>query len=150
MEFKLKTFGALTVDELFRIYALRCNVFVVEQNCAYQDPDEIDRSAFHVMVFDDNKALLGYTRIVPPGIIYPEPAIGRVVVEKKTRGTGLGEMLMKFSINKTIELFQDQDILISAQAYLIGFYSRLGFITEGAGYDEDNIPHIKMRYNLVH
>jgi ElaA protein len=141
----IKAFNELTTKELFEIYKLRSLVFVVEQNCVYQDVDEKDLDSFHVMMFDQNK-LVGYSRILPPGVSYEEPAIGRVVLEKEKRKLGAGKELMQCSVNKTLELYGNQDIIISAQTYLSRFYRELGFKPEGQGYDEDGIPHIKMRY----
>ena len=145
MHFSVKQFEQLSTKELFEIYKLRSKVFVVEQNCPYQDIDEKDTEAFHVLMLD-NHLLLGYSRILPPGISYKEPSIGRVVVDKEFRGNQSGKSLMKYSLNKALELYKNQDVVISAQLYLIRFYSELGFIKEGAEYLEDDIPHVKMRY----
>src|SRR5687767_1123736 len=109
MNFILKEFPELFADELYQVYKLRSMVFIVEQNCAYQDVDEKDLSAFHVLMMNDTQ-LVGYARILPPGLSYKEPSIGRVVIEKDSRGKGNGEMLMKYCIKKAFELFQDQDI----------------------------------------
>jgi ElaA protein len=147
MLFKVKGFRELTIRELYEIYKLRAEVFVVEQNCPYQDVDEMDLSAHHVMLQDED-LLVGYSRILPPGVSYPEPAIGRVLVKKQYRQKGLGILLMNHSIAKTIELHQAEEIVISAQTYLLGFYESLGFIKEGEEYHEDDIPHTRMRYRL--
>lgn len=147
MHFILKPFGQLTVQQLFEIYKLRSAVFVVEQNCAYQDIDDKDLEAFHLLMLSDDDVLAGYCRILSPGVSYKEPAIGRVVVDENFRGTNYGKLLMKQSINETLKLFTNQAIVISAQLYLLRFYTELGFIAEGEEYDEDEIPHIKMRYN---
>src|SRR6185369_13467032 len=112
MHFSVKQFEQLSTKELFEIYKLRSKVFVVEQNCVYQDIDEKDTTAFHVLMLD-NHLLLGYSRILPPGISYKEPSIGRVVVDKEFRGKESGKSLMKYSLNKTLELYKDQDIVIS-------------------------------------
>ena len=145
MEFVVKDFNALSVKELFEIYKLRSEVFIVEQNCAYQDVDDKDLSSLHLMLYKEEE-LIGYCRILPPGISYKESSIGRVAVKESQRKLGAGKFLMKYSISKTLELFKDQDIVISAQSYLLKFYSDLGFSPEGKGYLEDNIPHIKMRH----
>ena len=125
---------------------MRNAVFVVEQNCAYQDVDDKDQEAIHLLMLSDDHVLAGYCRILPPGVSYKEPAIGRVVVSENFRGTKSGKLLMKQSINETLKLFKDQSIVISAQLYLLKFYTGLGFIAEGEAYDEDEIPHVKMRY----
>ncbi len=145
MEFTIKNFASLSTKELFEIYKLRSEVFIVEQNCAYQDVDEKDLSSFHVMMFEGNQ-LIGYTRILPPGISYKEAAIGRVALRQECRKNGSGKTLMKYSINKTLELFKDQSVVISAQSYLIKFYTELGFLQEDKEYLEDDIPHVKMRF----
>src|SRR5690606_20022455 len=131
--------------QLFEIYKLRCEVFVVEQNCAYQDVDDKDFKAHHLLMFQ-NEQLVGYCRILPPNVSYKEPAIGRVVVSKDFRGKQFGKLLMKQAVDETKKLFQNQDIVISAQLYLLKFYTELGFAKEGEEYLEDNIPHIQMRF----
>lgn len=145
MNFSIKPFSDLTVNELFKIYKLRNEVFVVEQNCAYQDVDDKDLAAFHVMLWQGIQ-LSAYCRILAPGVSYAQPSIGRVAVATAFRKQNLGKELMKYSIHKTLELFNNQEIVISAQAYLIPFYTQLGFKSEGEQYPEDDIPHIKMRY----
>lgn len=145
MNFIVKEFTSLSTRELFEIYKLRSEVFVVEQNCAYQDVDDKDLLASHIMLLE-NEILVGYCRILPPGVSYIEPSIGRVIVNKSFRKTGAGKMLMNHSINKALELFKDQDLVISAQSYLIKFYQDLKFKPEGVEYLEDGIPHTQMRY----
>ncbi|MDO8998691.1 MAG: GNAT family N-acetyltransferase [Bacteroidota bacterium] len=144
MEFILKNFNQLSIKQLFEIYKLRSEVFVVEQNCAYQDIDEVDMKAKHLMLFE-NDILTAYTRIIPPGITYKEPAIGRVVVKKSYRGKDLGKLLMQQSIDVMKDSFKNLDILLSAQSHLVKFYTDLGFKAEGQEYLEDDIPHTKMR-----
>ncbi|MEO6304104.1 MAG: GNAT family N-acetyltransferase [Bacteroidia bacterium] len=145
MAFIFKKFEELNNNELFEIYKLRAEIFIVEQNCAYQDVDEIDKTAHHLLLMQA-ETLAAYTRIIPPGISYKEPAIGRVVVKKTFRGKDLGKDLMKESIKNLQQLYPNKEIVISAQSYLIKFYSDLGFKTEGEEYLEDNIPHTKMRF----
>ena len=140
-----KQFSELSVFELYGICRLRAAVFVVEQNCIYQDPDDKDLSGVHVMMLDGDR-LAGYSRLLPPGVSYPEASIGRVVVDKASRRTGAGRKLMEYSIKRTIELFQCDEIVISAQTYLRDFYASLDFAAEGAEYAEDDIPHIRMRW----
>jgi ElaA protein len=146
MEFFIEEFNALTAKQLFEIYKLRSEVFIVEQNCAYQDIDDMDASAKHVMLFDKD-VLAAYARILPPGISYKEPAIGRVVVKKTFRGKDLGKLLMKQCIDQLQDTYTNSEIVISAQSYLLKFYSDLGFKAEGKEYLEDDIPHTKMRLN---
>ncbi len=144
MEFKCATINDLSSRELLACFRLRSDVFVVEQNCVYPDIDDKDLEAHHLLLLDSGK-LMGYCRILPPGLSYKEPSVGRVVVKPSERGKNLGRELMKQSIHQTRELYQNQDIVISAQRYLEKFYTGLGFESEGEGYDEDGIPHIKMR-----
>ncbi len=148
MIFSIKNFGELSTNELFEIYRLRAKVFVVEQDCAYQDVDEKDLKAIHLMMRNE-KELIGYCRLLPPGISYPEPSIGRVVVEKEYRHKGAGRELMVKSLSETTEQFGHPEIVISAQTYLRQFYESLGFVAEGDVYPEDDIPHIRMRWKNV-
>jgi len=143
MKWILKKFDALTPSELYAIMQLRNEVFVVEQNCVYQDADNKDQHSYHFMGWTDNK-LLAYTRIIPPGIAYTEPSIGRVVTSPAARGSGIGRQLMIHSIEETKKLFGHVPIKIGAQLYLKGFYSSLGFQSTGDIYLEDNIEHIEM------
>ena len=139
----LKKFEELTPFELYNIMQLRNEVFVVEQNCVYQDADNKDPKSFHFMGWD-NTTLVAYTRIIPQGISYTEASIGRVVSSPKYRGTGAGRTLMQLSINNTFRLFNCKAIKIGAQLYLKKFYESLGFVQCSDQYLEDNIPHIEM------
>jgi len=139
----IKKFDELTLDELYNILQLRNEVFIVEQNCVYKDPDGKDQSAWHLMAIEDDK-LIAYTRILPPGVSYNNPAIGRVVTSTSKRRSGLGRELMKRSIEACEKLFGKISITLSAQVYLEDFYKSLGFIVVGEEYLEDGIPHIKM------
>jgi len=138
-----KHFKELTNEELYEIFRLRMEVFVVEQNCPYQDADGKDLKSFHVQGKENGK-LLAYTRIVPPGVSYAEPSIGRVITSKEARGTGAGKILMSRSIDYLKKEFGDIPIRIGAQAYLQKFYEGFGFVKEGDGYLEDGIPHFIM------
>ena len=148
MEIVVKQFFELSAKELFEAYKLRSEVFVVEQNCAYQDVDEKDLEAYHVYVWE-NTFLIGYARILPIHSQSTELKIGRVVVSKQARKKQYGKVLMNYCINKCLELFKNQDIVISAQSYLITFYNQLGFNSEGNEYLEDGIPHTKMRLKVA-
>ena len=138
-----KKFEELTVEELYLIMQLRNEVFVVEQNCPYQDADNKDQKSFHLTGWDGEK-LVAYARLIPPGISYSESSIGRVVSSPAYRGTGAGRELMKLAITRTIELFNTNTIKIGAQLYLKKFYESLGFIKSSEEYLEDGIPHIEM------
>lgn len=143
INWKIKKFHELTVDELYSILQLRSEVFVVEQNCVYHDPDGKDQYAWHLMGTKDGK-LIAYTRIFPAGITYNEPAIGRVVTSPLKRKGGLGKELMQRSIEQCEKLFGKTSITLGAQLYLKKFYESLGFIVSGEEYIEDGIPHITM------
>ncbi len=139
----LKEFGALTPHELYAILQLRNQVFVVEQNCVFQDADNKDQLSYHLAGWD-NGELVGYTRIVPPGTAYAEASIGRVVTSSGNRRSGTGKELMKESIARLFNLFGPCAIRIGAQLYLKDFYSSFGFQQTGAVYQEDGIDHIVM------
>lgn len=140
----LKKFEALTPVELYAIMQLRNEVFVVEQNCVYQDADNKDLKSYHFTGWDGD-ILVAYTRLLPQGVSYIDASsIGRVVSSPKYRGTGAGRQLMQLSINHTFSLFNCNTIRIGAQLYLQKFYESLGFTQSSDMYLEDNIPHIEM------
>jgi ElaA protein len=143
MEWILKKFDTLTNGELYEILQLRSEVFIVEQNCVYLDPDGKDQEAWHLMGSEDGK-LIAYTRILSPGVAYIDPAIGRVVTSPSKRGAGLGKELMERSIEHCEKLFGKNSITLGAQVYLKKFYESLGFVVVGDEYLEDGIPHIQM------
>ena len=139
-----KKFDDLTVTELYAILKLRSEVFVIEQNCIYQDADDKDQVSWHLTGWD-GEILVAYTRIIPPGISYAEASIGRVVTSPKYRKTGVGRQLMQASIKRTFDQFDCSSIKIGAQVYLTKFYESLGFIQSSEPYLEDDIPHITMK-----
>ena len=139
----IKKFDELTLEELYAMLQLRNEVFIVEQNCVYIDIDGKDQPAWHLMAIENDK-IVAYTRILPPGLSYSDPAIGRVVTSSSKRRSGLGRELMKRSIEACEKLFGKISISLSAQVYLQSFYESLGFIVAGEEYLEDGIPHIKM------
>ena len=139
-----KHFSELTTVELYDILQLRTDVFVVEQQCIFQDLDNKDQACFHLWAEDEDRKILACTRIVPGGISYAEASIGRVATARNARGTGLGRELMKNSITYLEELYGKVDIKIGAQLYLKEFYSSFGFIQSSDIYDEDGIDHIEM------
>lgn len=143
MKWTIKTFEDLTTKELYEILQLRAEVFVVEQDCPYQDVDNKDMDSYHVMGYDKNH-LAAYTRIVKPGISYQEIAIGRVVVSPKNRAQRLGVNVMQKSIEYIESQLQKQPIRLSAQSHLQKFYADLGFQFTGKEYLEDGIPHVEM------
>ncbi len=142
--FSSKTFQELTTQELYQILALRAEVFVVEQNCPYQDVDGKDLNSLHVLGYLD-KQLVAYARVLAQGISYKEYAsIGRVVTAPSVRGKNHGGVLIDFSINVCNKNFPGQAVKISAQAHLEKFYNQHGFKATGESYLEDDIPHIGM------
>ncbi len=143
IEWSLKKFDDLTPLELYKIIQLRNEVFVVEQNCPYQDADNKDLFSYHFMGWDNDK-LLAYTRLLPPGLSYTEASIGRVVNSPAARGSGIGRELMLQSIEQVKKLFGEGPIKIGAQLYLNKFYTSLGFQQTSDVYLEDNIEHIEM------
>ena len=138
-----KKFDELTPNELYAILQLRNEVFVVEQNCVFQDADDKDQVCCHFMGWL-NKKLVAYTRLVPAGIVSDNVSIGRVVTSPSVRKTGIGKELMEKSIEKTKEFFGNVPVMIGAQLYLKKFYESLGFHQTGDIYLEDGIEHIKM------
>ncbi|WP_248724556.1 GNAT family N-acetyltransferase [Seonamhaeicola sp. ML3] len=143
LEIKLKSFKALNIQELYDILQLRTEVFVVEQDCVYQDMDGKDQKALHVLGFKKG-VLVAYTRIFKPGDYFEDASIGRVVVGKNERSFNYGQLIMQASINALEENFNQKRIRISSQVYIQEFYKKLGFKPVGEEYLEDNIPHIAM------
>lgn len=143
-----KRFEELSNEELYWILQLRAEVFVVEQDCVYQDVDGFDPDALHVMghiVSDERSQLVCYTRLLAPGVKYNAASIGRVVTRESARGGGNGKSLMLNSITFCRQNWPNSAITISAQQYLEKFYQELGFETESEPYPEDGIPHIRMQ-----
>jgi ElaA protein len=143
LEIQIRSFSELTTQELYDILLLRSEVFVVEQNCVYQDIDKKDQKALHVLGLKNNQ-LVAYTRLFKPGDYFEYASIGRVVVAKNQRQFKYGYDIMKASIEAIKVHFNETLIKISAQAYLKGFYNNLGFNEIGEEYLEDDIPHIAM------
>jgi ElaA protein len=138
-----KPFNELTTNELYSVLQLRSEVFVVEQNCVYQDIDGKDLKSTHLMAWH-NDNLVAYTRLVPAGISFEEVSIGRVITSPFYRGLGIGITLLEKSIEQILATYQTNKIRIGAQLYLKKFYEGFGFIAEGDEFLEDGIPHIEM------
>jgi len=134
-----RAFADLTVAELYAILELRARVFVVEQACAYQDPDGVDQAARHLWAAAGGR-IVAYLRIVPAGLKFAEASIGRVVTAPEARGAGLGRELMR----RALALAGGAPLRIGAQAHLERFYGELGFVRASDVYDEDGIPHVEM------
>lgn len=143
MNFIIKTFSELTTDELYAVLQLRSEVFVVEQDCVYQDLDYKDQKSLHVLGFKDDK-IIAYTRIFKPGDYFKEASIGRVVVKDSERKYGYGHELIEASIKAVEDHYNTKEITISAQVYLTKFYNSHGFKKVSDEYLEDGIPHIEM------
>lgn len=146
MEFIVKAFNEIKTKELYEILQLRSEVFVVEQDCVYQDMDFKDQKAFHVLGVKDDK-IIAYARVFNSGDYFNLPSIGRILVKEDQRKYKYGFQLVEESIHYIKKNFKEKSILISAQTYLKKFYNSLGFIQQGDGYLEDGIPHIKMIRN---
>ncbi|BHH85626.1 GNAT family N-acetyltransferase [Desulforhopalus sp. 52FAK] len=145
----LRTFNELTTSELYTTLQLRQEIFVVEQNCPYLDCDNKDQKSYHLLGWDitsEQHKLIAYLRILPPTVHDNTCKIGRVLCHPARRRTGLGKELMRRGISSCNTLFPQQSIQISAQQYLLEFYTGLGFSISSDPYDEDGIPHIGMTY----
>jgi len=143
MKIVFKTFPELSNHELYSILRLRAEVFVVEQDCVYQDVDGRDQDAWHLLGFAGDD-LAAYTRILKPGAQHNEAAVGRVVTSPNYRGKKLGKQIFAASILEAQRLFPKQPLRIMAQCYLIKFYEAFGFEVEGDEFLEDGIPHVEM------
>lgn len=143
MDIEIKPFNELDTDTLYDILQLRSSVFVVEQNCAYQDIDGKDKKALHI-IFKKKDLVVAYTRCFAPGVYFKEASIGRVVVKQTERSNNYGHQIMKTSIAAILAHYNTQEIKLSAQKYLETFYNNHGFYKIGEGYLEDGIPHISM------
>ena len=140
---KIKPFAKLSTEELYQILKIRQEVFIVEQTCYYLDADGYDQQAVHIWAEKEGE-ILAYSRVFEPGIKYKEASIGRVLTNPNYRKNKLGKILIRFSINTIEARFRTQSIRISAQDYLLHFYSEFGFQDTGKKYLEDDIPHTEM------
>ena len=136
-------FADLGVDGLYDALALRAQVFILEQG-PYLDPDGLDRHSWHLLGRDGAGALRAYLRVVDPGLKYDTPSMGRVVLDKPLRGSGLADALVAEGLRRSDAAWPGQANRISAQAHLQRFYGRHGYQPVGGVYSEDDIPHIQM------
>ena len=143
---KTKRFETLSTQELYDLLQLRSEVFVVEQNCVYQDIDGKDQKAWH-LIGEDNGQTVAYARLFKPKDYFDEASVGRVVVKQSYRDKKLGHILMREAILEIKKHFNETKITISAQLYLKKFYESHGFIQSSETYLEDDIPHIEMKIN---
>ncbi|WP_421433548.1 GNAT family N-acetyltransferase [Streptococcus suis] len=145
MQWEIKAFDQLSLQEVYSILTLRVDVFVVEQACPYPEVDGKDPNCLHLLGMD-NGELVAYLRILPAGLSYDEVSIGRVVIKSSHRGKGLGRPMMEQAIHFITNEWKESQIKIGAQAHLEKFYSSLGFEPVSEVYPEDDIPHLDMLY----
>jgi ElaA protein len=140
---RFAAFADLTPREAHDIFQARSAVFVVEQDCSFQDLDGVDPQCWHLLGMEAGR-LVAYCRLVPPGVKFPEPSIGRVITTEEARGTGLGKALVREALARAQRLWPGRAIRIGAQAHLERFYGAFGFVASSAPYLEDGILHIEM------
>lgn len=148
MTFEFKHFNDLTNQELYDMLRLRAEIFVVEQTCIYNDLDGLDKDAVHLVIKKEDE-IVGCSRLLQPGTRFPDFSIGRVVVKKNMRGTGLGIKMMEEAKKYMTENWKAGKIKVSAQKYLQKFYEDLGFSVITEEYLEDGIPHVGMVFNSI-
>ena len=146
IQWNIKIFLELTVEQLFDVLKLRMDVFVVEQQCAYPDLDEHDRhrETRHLSGRNNDGGLIAYARILPPGLRYPEVNLGRFVVKANSRKQGIGHQLLQTALQEISRCWPGHSTRISAQDYLQAFYEQYGFVQKSEVYLEDGIPHVEM------
>jgi ElaA protein len=143
IDWRFAPFAELTPLEVHDLFQARSDVFVVEQNCVFPDIDGVDPKCWHLLGYE-GRVLAAYCRLVPPGLKFPEPSIGRVVTTSTVRGTGLGRTLVREALARADKLWPGQPIRIGAQRHLERFYADFGFTTASDPYDEDGILHVQM------
>lgn len=144
MKLTIKKFNELTVYELYEILKLRQEVFGIEQNCLYQDMDDIDFETYHLFNQDDNNTIVSYCRVQSLNNNYKDAKIGRVIAKRK--GIGLGAKIMNEATNYCLDILKSETIEIHAQVYAIRFYEKQGFTVTSNEYLIDDIPHVTMHY----
>ena len=145
MQVEIKHYSALSKDEFHDIIALRIAVFVVEQDCPYQELDGNDKDAYHLIVREGD-VIIGTLRILKPGVSYPELAIGRVVSHPDHRDKQLGHLMMKEAMDFAQNELKEKAVRLSAQTHLTSYYQKHGFESTGKEYLEDGIPHTEMLF----
>jgi len=138
-----KKWSEVSLEELYSVLRLRSEVFVVEQDCVYQDIDNKDQIAIHLLGYI-NKELIAYSRLFNEGDYFKETSFGRAIIKKEKRGQGYGDELVKESLKTIKNYYGNKKVKISAQAHLKSFYSKHAFIAKGKEYLEDGIPHVSM------
>jgi ElaA protein len=145
MQWQFAPFARLTPQQIHDVYRLRVAVFIVEQDCVFQDVDGVDPKCWHLLGYRDTD-LVAYCRLLPAGVKFPDPSIGRVITAPSVRGTGLGRVLMAEAMKRAASLWPGQALRIGAQAHLERFYNGFGFTKSSEPYDEDGILHIEMHH----
>ncbi|MGL4373254.1 MAG: GNAT family N-acetyltransferase [Turicibacter sp.] len=143
MNWKIKEFRQLSVDELYGILKLRNEVFVVEQTCIYSDTDDIDQKCLHVFL-EENDKIFAYARVIPKQVKFEEASLGRVIVAPEVRKEGYGKILIEKALQCIEEQWGKVNIRIEAQAHLTKFYGEFGFCCISDVFLDDGIPHVIM------
>lgn len=146
MDFVIKQFNELTLDELYKILKVRTSIFVVEQNCPYQELDDLDQSSYHIYLEEDNQ-IIAYARVISKDNPFHEVSIGRVLVTKRRHG--YGTKVVQKAIEVATEKYHVEKIVIEAQTYVKKMYENVGFKQISMPFLEDGIEHIKMVYERV-
>lgn len=144
MDWNTYQFDDLTSRKLYDFLKLRVDVFIVEQDCPYHELDGLDQESIH-MAYTENDRTLAYARLVPAGVKYGVPSIGRVIVHPDARSRGLAKELLAKSIDYIFTEWQAEEIQLQGQVYLKRFYESFGFVPVSEEYDEDGIPHVDMK-----
>lgn len=147
MDCFFKKFNELSPDELYGILQLRAEVFVVEQNCVYNDLDGRDRMAYHLFLKNDDE-MVAALRILPEDVAFEDMAIGRLIVKRQYRGRKIALKMMKKAMDHIINDLNKERIRLSGQAYLVEFYEGLGFHKVSDVYLEDGIDHFEFLYEV--
>ncbi len=145
MNLEIKSYEQLSLDEFHDIIALRIAVFVIEQDCPYQELDGKDKKSFHLIARNEENKIVGTARIIPSGISYPEISIGRVVTSSESRKLKLGHTIMENALAFIDQKWKNEPVKLSAQTHLTHFYEKHGFQSTGKEYLEDGIPHTEMK-----
>ena len=144
IDWRFARFSDLSPQEVHDLFQVRAAVFIVEQDCVFQDLDGIDPQCWHLLGRGEGQAIVAYCRFIPPGVKFPEPSIGRVVTTSEVRGTGVGRELVREALRCADKLWPGRPIRIGAQKHLDRFYGEFGFVVASEPYDEDGILHIEM------
>lgn len=148
LNWQFKHYDDLSLNEFHDLLALRIKVFIVEQNCPYQELDGKDKKSYHLICRNGEGSLVGTMRVLPQGLAYDDIAFGRVVLDETARGAKEGHQMMKEALTFSKNEFGEVPIILSAQKHLEKFYSSHKFISTGKEYLEDGIPHVEMRLNI--